>query len=160
VSDRLRAERNSTSIGCKPTIIPGNTTFAETATMYTVAVQRELIAQHFLIGGDFGPENHPHSHRYRVEVRLTGRRLDAHGFLVDIDEVSALLARLLESYRDRTLNHLPEFQDLNPSIEHLCRVLCRRLADGLGGRNLDAVTVKIWESDAAWAAYTEEMACA
>jgi len=41
--------------------------------MYTVAVQRELIAQHFLIGGDFGPENLPHSHHYRVEVHLAGR---------------------------------------------------------------------------------------
>ena len=148
------------SIGCTPTNTTGNTTFAEIATMYTVAVQRELIAQHFLIGGDFGPENHPHSHRYRVEVRLTGRCLDAHGFLVDIDEVSALLSRLLEAYRDRSLNHLPDFQGLNPSIEHLCRILCRRLAGELHGRNLAAVTVQIWESDVAWAAYTEEMACA
>jgi 6-pyruvoyltetrahydropterin/6-carboxytetrahydropterin synthase len=147
-------------IGREPTIAIVNTRFAEVVAMYTVAVQRELIAQHFLIGGDFGPENHPHSHRYRVEVRLTGRRLDAHGFLVDIDEVSALLSRLLEGYRDRSLNHLPDFQGLNPSIEHLCRILCHRLAGGLHGRNLAAVTVQIWESDVAWAAYTEEMACA
>jgi 6-pyruvoyltetrahydropterin/6-carboxytetrahydropterin synthase len=127
--------------------------------MYTVAVQRELIAQHFLIGGDFGPENHPHSHHYRVEVRLAGPSLDPHGFLVDIDEVSALLAGLLESYRDKTLNHLPEFQGLNPSLEHLCRILCRRLARGLQRRNLSTVTVTIWESDVAWAACTEELTC-
>jgi len=127
--------------------------------MYTVAVQRELIAQHFLIGGDFGPENHPHSHHYRVEARLAGRSLDSHGFLVDIDEVAALLAGLLTTYQDKTLNHLPEFQDLNPSLEHLCRILCRRLAGGLQGRNLSTVTVAIWESDVAWAACTEEMTC-
>ena len=127
--------------------------------MYTVAVQRELIAQHFLIGGDFGPENHRHSHHYRVEVRLTGRSLDSHGFLVDIDEVAALLAELLEAYRDKTLNDLPEFQGLNPSIEHLCRVLCRRLAEGLHHRNLSTVTVAIRESDVAWAAFTEELTC-
>jgi 6-pyruvoyl-tetrahydropterin synthase len=70
--------------------------------MYTVAVQRELIAQHFLIGGDFGPENLPHSHHYRVEVRLAG---------------------------------------------------------GLQRRNLANVTVAIWESDVAWAAFTEELTC-
>ncbi|MBI5577527.1 MAG: 6-carboxytetrahydropterin synthase [Deltaproteobacteria bacterium] len=127
--------------------------------MYTVAVQRELIAQHFLIGGDFGPENQPHSHHYRVEVRLAGRSLDSHGFLVDIDEVAALLAELLEIYRDKTLNHLPEFQGLNPSIEHLCRLLCRRLAGRLNRRNLATVTVVIRESDVAWAACTEDMTC-
>ena len=127
--------------------------------MYTVAVQRELIAQHFLIGGDFGPENLLHSHHYRVEVRLAGRSLDSHGFLVDIDEVAALLAGLIETFRDKTLNHLPDFQGLNPSLEHLCRVLCRRLAEGLHHRNLSTVTVAIWESDVAWAAFTEELTC-
>jgi 6-pyruvoyltetrahydropterin/6-carboxytetrahydropterin synthase len=127
--------------------------------MYTVAVQRKLIAQHFLIGGDFGPENLLHSHHYRVEVRLSGRSLDAHGFLVDIDEVAALLAELIEIYQDKTLNDLPEFQGLNPSIEHLCRILCLRLAGGLQHRNLSTVTVAIWESDVAWAACTEEMIC-
>ena len=127
--------------------------------MYTVAVQRELIAQHFLIGGDFGPENQPHSHHYRVEVRLAGQSLDPHGFLVDIDEVAALLAGLIETYRDKTLNHLPEFQGRNPSLEHLCRILCRSLAGGLHHRNLSTVTVAIWESDVAWAACTEEMTC-
>ena len=127
--------------------------------MYTVAVQRELNAQHFLIGGDFGPENHLHSHHYRVEVRLSGRSLDSHGFLVDIDEVDALLAGLIETYRDKTLNHLLEFQGLNPSIEHLCRILCRRLTGGLHRRNLSTVTVAIRESDVAWASYTEEVAC-
>jgi 6-pyruvoyltetrahydropterin/6-carboxytetrahydropterin synthase len=125
--------------------------------MYTVAVQQEFIAQHFLISGNFGPENHPHSHHYRVEVRLTGRSLDSHGFLVDIDEVAALLAGLLETYRDKSLNHLPEFQGLNPSIEHLCRIICRRLAERMQRRNLAAVTVTIRESDAAWAAFTEEL---
>lgn len=127
--------------------------------MYTVAVQHELIAQHFLIGGDFGPENHSHSHHYRVEVRLAGRSLDSHGFLVDLDEVAALLAGLLETYRDKTLNDLPDFQGLNPSLEHLCRILCHRLAGGLHHRNLATVTVAIRESDVAWAACTAEMTC-
>jgi 6-pyruvoyltetrahydropterin/6-carboxytetrahydropterin synthase len=30
--------------------------------MYVVAVKREFDAQHFLIGGDWGPENEIHSH--------------------------------------------------------------------------------------------------
>ncbi len=63
--------------------------------MYIVAVQQELIAQHYLIGGDFGTENHPHSHHYRVEARLTGSELDAHGFLVDIRVLCRDLAEKL-----------------------------------------------------------------
>ena len=39
--------------------------------MYTVSVKQDLIAQHYLIGGDWGAENEPHSHHYEVEVRLS-----------------------------------------------------------------------------------------
>jgi 6-pyruvoyltetrahydropterin/6-carboxytetrahydropterin synthase len=125
--------------------------------MYTVAVQREFIAQHYLIGGDFGPENHLHSHAYRVEFRLAGDDLDRHGFLVDIDAMSAGLDEMLAGVRDKTLNDLPEFQGLNPSIEHLARILCRALRSQLPNARLREVTVTIWESLTAWAAYTERI---
>ena len=123
--------------------------------MYTVAVQREFIAQHYMIGGDFGPENHPHSHVYRVEIRLTGATLDRHGFLVDIDPLSAGLEEVLASVRDKTLNDLPEFQGLNPSIENLARVLCRAFRSRIREDRLSEIRVTIWESASAWAAYTE-----
>ena len=38
--------------------------------MYTLAVQRDFVAQHYLIGGDWGAENFWHSHHYRLEVQL------------------------------------------------------------------------------------------
>ena len=123
--------------------------------MYTVAVQREFVAQHYLISGDFGPENQPHSHAYRVELRLSGDTLDAHGFLVDIDTLAAGLEAVLSGFRDKTLNDLPEFQGLNPSIEHLSRILCRALRSRLLDAGLQEVAVTIWESSTAWAAYTE-----
>ena len=40
--------------------------------MYTLAVRREFIARHFLIGGDWGAENFPNSHHYVLELQLTG----------------------------------------------------------------------------------------
>lgn len=123
--------------------------------MYTVAVQREFIAQHYLIGGDFSPENQPHSHAYRVELRLSGDTLDANGFLVDIDAMAAGLEAVLAAFRDQTLNDLPEFHALNPSIEHLARILCRALRARLPEAGLRAVAMTIWESPSAWASYTE-----
>ncbi len=123
--------------------------------MYTLAVQRDFTAQHYLIGADFGPENQPHSHAYRVEFRLAGDHLDPHGFLVDIEALSAALAEVLAGVRDKTLNDLPEFQGLNPSIEHLARILCCALRARFPNARLREVAVTIWENSAAWAAYTE-----
>lgn len=121
--------------------------------MYTLAVKRDFVARHFLIGGDWGPENDLHSHHYQVELRLEGEELDQHGFLVDIVDVESTLDTLVEHYRDHTLNDLPEFDGLNPSIEHFSRILCTTLAERIAAPNISAFTVTIWENDIAWSSY-------
>ena len=125
--------------------------------MYTLSVQRDFIAQHYLIGGDWGPENQKHSHHYRLELQLEGDELDQHGYLVDIVDVEQRLDALVAHYRDQMLNDQPEFAangvSLNPSIEHFCRILCRSLAGQIQAVNIRAFTVRLWENDIAWASY-------
>lgn len=124
--------------------------------MHTVAVKRDFIARHYLIGGDWGAENELHAHHYQVEVQLQGLALDKHGYLVDIVDIETNLQTLVGYYRDKTLNDLPEFEGLNPSIEHFSRILCTSLAQRIQAPNLSAVTVRIWENEIAWAAYRME----
>lgn len=121
--------------------------------VYTLAVQRDFVAQHFLIGGDWGAENDWHSHHYRLEIQLEGASLDQHGYLVDIVQVEALLTAIVTRYRDKTLNDLAEFAGLNPSIEHFCRIVCANFSNDLDAPNISAVRVQIWENEIAWAAY-------
>ena len=121
--------------------------------MYTVAVKRDFVAQHYLIGGDWGPENQKHSHHYAVEVQLEGDKLDQHGYLVDIVDIEKALNALVAHYRDQTLNDLPEFAGLNPSLEHFACILCRTLIERIKAETLTAVTVKLWENEIAWASY-------
>jgi 6-pyruvoyltetrahydropterin/6-carboxytetrahydropterin synthase len=121
--------------------------------MYTVAVKRAFVAQHFLIGGDWGSENHWHSHPYQVEVQLSGLTLDQHGYLVDIVDIEANLDALVSYFRDKTLNDLPEFAGLNPSIEHFARIFGQAIAARIQAPTLSRLTVKIWETDIAWASY-------
>lgn len=128
---------------------------SHTMNHYTVAVKRDFIAQHFLVGGDWGAENVRHSHHYVLELQLEGDRLDRHGYLVDIVDIERNLDALVAQYRDRTLNDLPEFAGLNPSIEHFARILCQTLAERIHAETLTAVTVKLWENEIAWAAYRQ-----
>ena len=121
--------------------------------MYTVAVKRDFIAQHYLIGGDWGRENELHSHHYRVEVQLDGTELDRHGYLVDIVAIEVSLEALVASFRDQTLNDLSEFAGLNPSIENFARIICMALATELAAPNLTRLTVVLWENEIAWASY-------
>jgi 6-pyruvoyltetrahydropterin/6-carboxytetrahydropterin synthase len=121
--------------------------------MYTLAVRRDFIARHALIGGDWGAENQPHAHPYLLELRLEGDQLDAHGFLVDILQVEKALEAQLSRYRDRLLNDQPEFAGLNPSLEHFARILCTALNGDLPDERLSALEVVLWENQAAWASY-------
>jgi 6-pyruvoyltetrahydropterin/6-carboxytetrahydropterin synthase len=125
--------------------------------MYTLAVQRDFVAQHYLIGGDWGAENQLHSHHYRIELRLEGEKLDQHGYLVDIVDVEHHLNALVAYYRDHTLNDLSEFQGLNPSIEHFSRILCQTMAARIKANTLTAMAVIIWENEIAWASYRQTL---
>lgn len=126
--------------------------------MYTVAVKRDFIAQHFLIGGDWGPENELNSHHYEVEVRLEAPELDQHGYLVDIVEIERELDAIVHQYRDRTLNDFAEFAGLNPSLEHFARIICTSLTERITTDHLTALTVRLWENPVTWAAYRHTFA--
>jgi 6-pyruvoyltetrahydropterin/6-carboxytetrahydropterin synthase len=123
--------------------------------MYSVAIQHEFVARHFLTGGDWGPENFAHAHQYRIEVEVSGPRLDSHGYLIDIVDLETRLEKVLTCYRDRLLNELPQFEGLNPSIEHFARIFSTEIQNEGPLPNLATLTVKIWENDQAWASYSE-----
>ena len=123
--------------------------------MYQLALGRAFEARHFLVGGDWGPENDPHAHAYRVEVRLEADELDPHGYIVDLEELEALLERIVARYRGRLLNDLPEFEGRNPSIEYFSRCIFDLLVEGLGSERFAAIEVRLWETEEAWAAYRE-----
>ena len=124
--------------------------------MYTLGVRREFIARHFLIGGDWGPENFPNSHHYILELQLEGSDLDQHGYLVDIVDVEKHLDAVVSYYKEQMLNEKPEFAGLNPSIEHFSRILATTLSDNIKAKNISTLKVMLWENENAWAAYTVE----
>lgn len=123
--------------------------------MYTVCVSREFVAQHYLTVPNPGPEGDLHSHTYEVEVRLAGSDLDEYEYLVDIDELTAVVDAVVDRYRDATLNELPEFDGANPSVERFSRVFYGRCLDALDDDRIERAEVRIWEDDVAWAAYEE-----
>lgn len=124
--------------------------------MYSLGVRKDFIANHFLVGGDWGAENFPHAHHYIAEVIIESRALDQHGYLVDIVEVEAALNKTVAYFRDALLNDKPEFAGLNPSIEHFSRIISEKLLAEINPPGSGAFTVKLWENELCWAAYRHE----
>lgn len=123
--------------------------------MYTVAVTRDFIANHYLIGGDWGDENSPHAHHYVLEVSIESDTLNEHGYLVDIVEIESALDTVVAYFRDSMLNDTPEFDGLNPSLEHFSRILSGKLLAGITLPGSGALCVKLWENESCWAAYRQ-----
>ncbi|WP_049985972.1 6-pyruvoyl trahydropterin synthase family protein [Halobellus rufus] len=130
---------------------------SENTDAYELTVTRDFIAQHFLTVPDPGPEGDVHSHHFTTEVRFTGDELGDYGYLVDIDAVEAVLDALEARYRDALLNDLPEFEDLNPSIEHFARLFGDRVEDRLSDPTPTGLTVRIWEDDVSWASHSRRL---
>lgn len=123
--------------------------------MYCVAIERKFMAHHYLIGGDWGAENQPHIHQYRIEARVSGDKLDRHGYLLDIVELSSRLDKVIARYRAQLLNNLPPFLGLNPSIEHFARIIAQDLLKEGIWPHRGTIRIKLWENEEAWASYDE-----
>jgi 6-pyruvoyltetrahydropterin/6-carboxytetrahydropterin synthase len=121
------------------------------ALAYTVGLLRAFVAEHRLVGGDWGKENERHSHPYRLEVVFEGDTLDKHGYLIDISVVEPRLDAICDRYRGSMLNELPEFAGKNTGIEQFASIIAERLLPDLARSLVRAVTVKVWESDTAYA---------
>jgi 6-pyruvoyltetrahydropterin/6-carboxytetrahydropterin synthase len=125
---------------------------------YSVGVIRDFIASHFLVGGDWGAENHPHTHHYRLEAIFAGDELDRHGYLLDIAVVKQHLDALVARFRDQRLNEMPELEGRNPGLEPFARVLAeglaRTLVPALPPGTLASLTIKLWENEEAFATHT------
>lgn len=125
--------------------------------MYELGTQRDFIARHFLIGGDFGAENLEHSHPYRLEVILSAAELDGHGYLIDLLELERAVDHVLGLYRDQLLNELPAFRGLNPSLEHFARILWGALIEQWSDPRIE-LRVMLWENERDWAGYRGDSA--
>lgn len=119
--------------------------------MFTLCLKKDFIARHFLIGGDWGAENEPNSHRYVLELRLSAPDLDEHEYLVDLVEVEAHLDAVIGMYSEQMLNDMPSFAGRNPSLELFARILWDDLAARLADRGLSDLRVRLWEHESAWA---------
>ncbi|WP_136686539.1 6-pyruvoyl trahydropterin synthase family protein [Halorhabdus amylolytica] len=128
-----------------------------TTNTYELTVTREFVAQHYLTVPDPGPEGVPHSHHFTVEVRFAGPELGEYGYLVDIDDVEAILDDLEDRYRDALLNDLAEFEGLNPSVEHFARLFGDRVADALANPNPEHLRIRMWEDDVSWASHARRL---
>ena len=104
----------------------------------------------------FGKCNNPnfHGHNYELEVGVTGTINQETGFLIDIVELKNIIKEEVEDYLDhKNLNlDVPEFKNLNPTMENIAVFIWDKLNAKLLGRFKLSVT--LYETPRNFVVYT------
>jgi 6-pyruvoyltetrahydropterin/6-carboxytetrahydropterin synthase len=124
--------------------------------MYEVGIVTQFEAAHRL-HGDFGPAARLHGHTYRVEVAVRGESLQEDGTLCDIIVVQQAVDHVLKTVHYRDLTELELFGGRNTTAEVVARALFEQIAPDLKGQGVSSVSVRVWESPQAYAAYEGEI---
>jgi len=119
--------------------------------MFRVKVEGNFSAAHRL-RGYLGKCEALHGHNWRVEVVVSGKRLDRCGMLFDFSKLKARLREVLENFDHRYLNDLACFKKCNPTSENIAKIIFLELKK----KNPGICAVTVWESENAAATYSKE----
>lgn len=125
------------------------------AANYTLKVVTDFAASHVLEGHP-GKCSRLHGHNWKVEVEVAARALDSIGMAIDFADLKAAVSEIVDGMDHRHLNDLPAFEGVNPTAEHVARVVYQSLGEHLHDDALHVNAVTIWETDRACVRYTED----
>ncbi len=120
--------------------------------MYELKVITRFAAAHRLTMVGAKCEN-MHGHNWKIEVVLTGDRLNAAGVLMDFGDIKALLRDIIGRLDHQFLNELPIFAGGQPSSERIAAFVADQLQQALDVPNVHVSRVSAWESDDACATW-------
>ncbi len=93
-----------------------------------------------------------HGHNWKIEVCVTGEKLDEGGVLVDFGIIKKNIRQIMETLDHKFLNELEIFKGKQPSSEIIGIYIADELQKTLEN-NIKVSKVHVWESDDACATY-------
>lgn len=83
--------------------------------------------------------------------------MDENGYLVDLDQINSTMDHLIDYFQDETLNELPEFNGVNPSLENFARIFWEMYISKIDTSRISVVEVRLWEHSQAYAAFEKKV---
>ncbi len=120
--------------------------------MYELKVITRFAAAHQLTMVGAKCEN-MHGHNWKIEVHVTGERLDDAGVLVDFGVIKKYVAQIMDGLDHKYLNELEYFQKSQPSSENIAYLIATELKAKIDTPGITVSRVTAWESDDAAATY-------
>lgn len=120
--------------------------------MYKLMVSASFAAAHQLRGYR-GKCESLHGHNWRVQLYVTAEQVNEVGLALDFKDLKRCLHEILQPLDHTNLNALPPFEEHNPSSENIAQYIFERACERLQGSSVQVSSVRVWESDSAYAEY-------
>jgi 6-pyruvoyltetrahydropterin/6-carboxytetrahydropterin synthase len=120
--------------------------------MYELKIVAHFSAAHQLTMVGEKCEN-MHGHNWKIEVYVTGKKLDEAGVLVDFGIIKKQVAEIMSLLDHKYLNDLDFFKIDQPSSENIAGVVARELQKRIDNSAVSVSRVAAWESENACATY-------
>jgi 6-pyruvoyltetrahydropterin/6-carboxytetrahydropterin synthase len=122
--------------------------------VFHLTVRDHIMIAHSLPDPSFGPAQQLHGATYVVELQLWRQDVTAQGTVMDIGELSTILADELADLRYRNLDEHPDLEGVMTTTEAVARLVAERVARRVRGRGIARLDVTLREHPEAWAGYT------
>jgi len=120
--------------------------------MYELKVVTKFAAAHQLTMVGTKCEN-MHGHNWKIEVYVTGEKLDDGGVVMDFGQIKKHVAEIMSKLDHKYLNELEFFQQSQPSSENIAYLVAGELQQKIDTPSVRVSRVAAWESDDASATY-------
>lgn len=124
--------------------------------MFELGITASFEAAHSL-QGDFGPAQRLHGHTYRVDVIITGPRIDRSGVLLDVGALHAAVNTVIGPLHMQCLDTVSDLRGVNTTVEALSEFIHRGLNEALRVPPGLRLGVRVWESPTVWGGYEAPM---
>ncbi|MBS82919.1 MAG: 6-carboxytetrahydropterin synthase QueD [Gammaproteobacteria bacterium] len=122
--------------------------------MYTLTIHTEFSSAHIL-HGHTGNCKRMHGHNWKVEVEVSGNKLDNIGMVIDFKDMKKSTNEIAKRLDHQYLNELEPFKTKNPTAENISEYFFVELSKIFNNNNTKIKSVKLWETDRAAVTYSE-----
>lgn len=120
--------------------------------MYEVKILTHFAAAHGLRNFQ-GKCEALHGHNWKVEVTVSGHKLDKAGMLIDFAILKKYTGQVMDELDHTHLNELTPFASLSPSSENIAKFIYDKLKGMMTWDEVKLVRVDCWESETSRASY-------
>ena len=120
--------------------------------MFELKVVNHFAAAHQLMMVAKKCEN-LHGHNWKVEVYVTGEKLNDADVVMDFGEIKKHLSEIINKLDHQFLNELDFFHQSNPSSENIAKYIAEAMQAKIKEPGIRISRVRTWESEDACATY-------